>query len=96
MSHKVLIVEDEAEIARLITLNLEKEGFDTGQGIAAEDLPHVFERFWRSGMASRRNSRSSGIGLAISRRLVELQGGEIEVESELGKGSTFRFSLTVA
>ena len=69
---------------------------DTGIGIASEDLPHVFERFWRSGIASDRNSRGSGIGLAISRRLVELQGGSMEVESELGKGSTFRFFLIVA
>ena len=69
---------------------------DTGQGIAPEDLPHVFERFWRSGLATDRNSKGSGIGLAISRRLVELQGGRIEVESELGKGSTFRFFLNVA
>lgn len=69
---------------------------DTGVGIAPEDLPYIFERFWRSGKASDRNSRGSGIGLAISRRLVELQGGKMEVESELGKGSTFRFSLLVA
>ena len=69
---------------------------DTGQGIAPEDLPHVFERFWRSGSASARNNRGSGIGLAISRRLIELQGGRIEVESELGKGSTFRFCLPQA
>ncbi|WP_253274115.1 cell wall metabolism sensor histidine kinase WalK [Myxosarcina sp. GI1] len=69
---------------------------DTGVGIAPEDLPHVFERFWRSERAIARQSRGSGIGLAISRHLVELQGGKIEVESELGKGSTFRFSLVVA
>ena len=69
---------------------------DTGQGIAPEDLPHVFERFWRSGLASDRNSKGSGIGLAISRRLVELQGGSMEVESVLGQGSTFRFFLLVA
>ena len=69
---------------------------DTGVGIAPEDLPYIFERFWRSGTASSRNSRGSGIGLAISRRLVELQGGNMEVESELGKGSTFRFSLPIA
>ena len=69
---------------------------DTGQGIASEDLPHVFERFWRSGLATDRNSKGSGIGLAISRRLVELQGGTMKVESELGKGSTFSFFLNVA
>lgn len=69
---------------------------DTGQGIAAEDLPHVFERFWRADRSRDRASGGTGIGLAISRRLVELQGGTIEVQSELGKGSTFRFSLPVA
>ena len=69
---------------------------DTGVGIAPEDLPHVFERFWRSGRASARNSKGSGIGLAISRRLVELQGGSMFVESELGKGSSFSFFLNVA
>ena len=69
---------------------------DTGVGIAPQDVPHVFERFWRSGSASDRNSRGSGIGLAISKRLVELQGGQMEVESELGKGSIFRFWLPVA
>ncbi len=69
---------------------------DTGQGIAAEDLPHVFERFWRADRSRDRKSGGTGIGLAISRRLVELQGGVIEVDSALGKGSTFRFSLPVA
>jgi signal transduction histidine kinase len=66
---------------------------DTGEGIAAEDLPQVFERFWRSDRSRDRASGGTGIGLAISRRLVELQGGTIEVESQLGKGSVFRFSL---
>lgn len=69
---------------------------DTGQGIAAEDLPHVFERFWRSDRSRDRSSGGTGIGLAISRRLVELQGGTIGVESELGQGSTFCFSLPLA
>lgn len=69
---------------------------DTGAGIAPEDLPHIFERFWRAGSERLRGSRGTGIGLAISKRLVELQGGRIEVESELGKGSTFRFCLPLA
>jgi signal transduction histidine kinase len=68
---------------------------DTGKGIAAEDLPHVFERFWRSDRSRDRHSGGTGIGLAISRRLVELQKGTIEAESNVGEGSTFRFSLPI-
>lgn len=68
---------------------------DTGRGIAPEDLPHVFERFWRADRSRDRHSGGTGIGLAISRRLVELQGGTMEVESELNRGTTFRFSLPV-
>lgn len=69
---------------------------DTGQGIATDELPHVFDRFWRSDRSRDRHSGGTGIGLSISRRLVELQGGTIEVESQLGQGSTFRFSLPLA
>jgi signal transduction histidine kinase len=69
---------------------------DTGQGIAAEDLTHVFERFWRADRSRDRASGGTGIGLAISKRLVELQGGAIDATSELGKGSIFRFSLPIA
>ncbi|MEO0378594.1 MAG: HAMP domain-containing sensor histidine kinase, partial [Cyanobacteria bacterium P01_A01_bin.17] len=66
---------------------------DTGSGIAADDLPHVFERFWRSQEMRSQATRGTGIGLAITRRLVELQSGQITAESQLGVGSTFRFSL---
>ncbi|BAZ43485.1 integral membrane sensor signal transduction histidine kinase [Chondrocystis sp. NIES-4102] len=69
---------------------------DTGVGIATEDLPFVFERFWRADPSRASHSGGTGIGLAITRRLVELQGGQIEVESELGRGTTFRFSLPIA
>ena len=69
---------------------------DTGLGIAQEDLPYVFERFWRADPSRSSYSGGTGIGLAIARRLVELQGGRIEVESELGTGSIFRFCLPVA
>lgn len=69
---------------------------DQGIGIAEEDLPYVFERFWRADKSRSRDSGGTGIGLTITRRLVELQGGKIEVESELGQGSIFRFSLPSA
>jgi signal transduction histidine kinase len=69
---------------------------DTGSGISSPDLPHIFERFWRADPSRSSYSGGSGIGLAIARHLVELQGGTIEVESELGQGSTFRFCLPLA
>ncbi len=69
---------------------------DTGHGMKAEDLPFVFNRFWRSERSRERNPGGSGMGLAISHRLVKLHRGEILVESELNKGTTFRFSLPLA
>ncbi|MBM0744890.1 HAMP domain-containing protein (plasmid) [Phormidium sp. CLA17] len=69
---------------------------DTGVGIAPEDLPRVFDRFWRSESSRRQNACGTGIGLAITKHLVEVQGGQINVESELNKGTVFRFSLPLA
>ena len=69
---------------------------DTGVGIAPKDLPHIFERFWRAEKSRNQHTGGTGIGLAISKRLIELQGGQIEVESKLGIGSTFRFYLPLA
>lgn len=66
---------------------------DRGAGIAAEDLPHVFERFWRANSA--REREGLGLGLFITKRLVEAHGGRIWVESRLGEGSIFRFTLPV-
>lgn len=64
---------------------------DTGPGIAPDNLPLVFDRLWRADRSRDRASGGTGIGLTICRRLVELHGGQIEVTSELGRGSTFRF-----
>ena len=69
---------------------------DTGIGIAQEDLPHVFERFWRAEKSRNQHTGGTGIGLAICKRLIELQGGQIGVESQVGVGSTFRFYLPLA
>ena len=67
---------------------------DTGQGIAAEDLPRVFERFYRVDKSRSRALGGSGIGLTISRALVESMGGRIWAESAgPGRGSTFTFTL---
>ena len=70
---------------------------DSGIGIAAEHLPYVFDRFYRADRSRARASGGSGIGLTITKRLVEAQGGQIWVESKgEGKGSTFTFTLPVA
>ena len=63
---------------------------DTGSGIAPDALPHIFDRFWQARATPR---AGSGLGLAIARGIIEAHGGRIWVESELGKGSTFSFSL---
>jgi len=69
---------------------------DTGSGIPSEHLPHIFERFYRADPSRSRATGGSGIGLAIAKKLVEAHGGRIWVESRLGKGSSFRFSLPLA
>lgn len=66
---------------------------DTGIGIAPEDLPYVFERFWRADRSRNRRSGGTGLGLTICRRLVTVQGGEIAVTSEVDRGSEFVFWL---
>jgi signal transduction histidine kinase len=74
---------------------------DTGEGIAPDDLPHVFERFWRADPARARSrvgdegrlAGGTGLGLSVAQSLVEAQGGRIWVESTPGEGTVFRFTL---
>ncbi|MBI2852930.1 MAG: HAMP domain-containing protein [Chloroflexi bacterium] len=68
---------------------------DTGTGIPAEDLSHVFDRFYRVDRSRTRSTGGSGLGLAIVKQLVESQGGEVRAESTHGKGSTFSFRLPI-
>jgi len=68
---------------------------DNGAGIAAENLAHIFEPFYQAGNRHRGNQHA-GLGLAIARRIVELQYCELRVSSEAGHGAAFTFSLPVA
>jgi signal transduction histidine kinase len=84
-------VEVEVEPNCLIT-----KVVDNGQGVAEEDLDKIFNVYYRNSTADGRGAgKSSGIGLAIAKYLVELHGGKIWVESKLGEGSTFYFSLPI-
>jgi signal transduction histidine kinase len=69
---------------------------DHGVGIAPEEQHRIFERFYRATAARARNVRGSGIGLALVKHIAEAHGGRVEVESAVGRGSTFTVTLPVA
>ncbi len=82
-----------------VAVSADKDGVlvsvaDTGEGIPAEHLPYIFERFYKVDDARSRKTGGAGLGLAIAKQMVELHGGKIWVESEAGKGSKFSFTLT--
>jgi signal transduction histidine kinase len=69
---------------------------DTGVGIPSEHLPHIFDRFYRVDTARSRDDGGSGLGLAIASSIAKLHGGEIQVESQVGKGSAFYVTLPLS
>jgi two-component system OmpR family sensor kinase len=69
---------------------------DTGEGISPEEVPYVFERFYRADRSRSRATGGTGLGLAIVKQLVEAHGGRIGVDSQLGQGTAFTFTLPVA
>jgi two-component system phosphate regulon sensor histidine kinase PhoR len=75
-----------------VTIEIE----DTGTGIAAADLPRVFERLYRADKSRSRKIEGTGLGLAIVKHLVQAHGGEVRAESEMGRGSRFSFTLQKA
>jgi two-component system OmpR family sensor kinase/two-component system sensor histidine kinase BaeS len=68
---------------------------DNGAGIAPEDLPYIFDRFWKGDRARTRDGAGSGLGLAIARQLVRAHGGSIEAASQVGQGATFTITLPI-
>lgn len=86
-----------------ITVQAERQGgkaqvsvSDSGPGIPPDDLPYVFERFWRGDKSRTRSSGGTGLGLAIAKQLVEAHGGRIWAESPPGRGATFAFALPLS
>jgi signal transduction histidine kinase len=79
--------------ARRTARGVEVEVDDTGEGIRPEDLPHVFDRFYRGEKSRSRSTGGAGLGLAIARGIVEAHGGHIRAESEVGHGARFVFVL---
>lgn len=86
-SVKVWLEKQPAEVITHIT--------DTGQGIPEQALAHLFTKFFRVSGKLEQGSKGTGLGLYISKQVVEMHGGKIWVESQLGKGSTFSFSLPI-
>ena len=85
----------EAVSAKLDTDHVAIAVKDTGIGIAPEDHAAVFEEFKQVGRDYTRKAEGTGLGLALTRRFVELHGGQVRLDSALGKGSTFTITLPV-
>lgn len=81
---------------RLAPEGVQVEVADTGEGITAEDLPHIFDQFFRGEKSRSRETGGAGLGLAIAKRIIEAHRGRIWVESQVGRGTRFSFVLPLA
>ena len=97
--------EDKAAVSRTLAQLVERgdrlprvrlKVADTGIGVAPEETPHIFERFYRVDKARSREKGGAGLGLAIVADWIKTMGGEIQVESQLGQGSVFTVTLPAA
>jgi two-component system phosphate regulon sensor histidine kinase PhoR len=86
---RITVAIDDGGAPGLVSITVRDEGV----GIPAEDLPRVFERFYRVDQARSRDGGGSGLGLSIAKAIVEAHGGEITLRSEEGQGTTVHFTL---
>ena len=97
--HNALRFTPKGGVVRISTRNFEGEVevavADTGPGLPPEELPRVWERFYKSDQARTHGSGGTGLGLAIVKQIVEAHDGKVAVQSEVGKGATFSFSLPI-
>ena len=84
------------EVTSLDNARLAVRVADTGRGIPSDELPGIFDRYYRVNRGEASDAGSTGLGLAITRHIVELHGGRIQVESALDQGTTFSFDLPLA
>lgn len=82
-------------VTRIVPEGIQVDVADTGEGITAEDLPHVFDQFFRGEKSRSRETGGTGLGLAIAKRIIEAHRGRIWVESQAGQGARFSFILPV-
>jgi len=82
--------------SRLTAEEVEIRVSDNGPGIPAQDLPRIFERFYRVDKGRSRERGGTGLGLSIAKHIVQLHGGRIGAESEVGKGTTVFFTLPLS
>jgi signal transduction histidine kinase len=68
---------------------------DTGAGISAEQLPHIFDKFFQADNQAQAATKGTGLGLAIAKEIVEAHGGNITVQSRVGEGTTFTVTLPI-
>jgi signal transduction histidine kinase len=86
----------QVEVMPLDSARLAVRVADTGRGIPSDELPGIFDRYYRVNRGEASDAGSTGLGLAITRHIVELHGGKIQVESALDHGTTFSFDLPLA
>jgi signal transduction histidine kinase len=88
-NRKITVTQTVKTAENLVRITIE----DGGEGIPAEDLPYIWERYYRNGKKHKRAVTGTGLGLSIVKKIIEMHGGGYGVTSAFGKGSTFWFEL---